>query len=687
MSSHSASKASFITTAWPAVRPSPTHPSFPQKVVGTGSSPQPFSPSPCFVCNSFPAMTLPCFLYILSVLHGDQPLHGHPERRSIGADRSGQADGRRGSGKLSQERRLRALDVVFGALWRHPLLSKARSVQVAALTPQLQPYVLKWSCGLGAWAMHASDAAFISNLSAAIQLQAGANPVATARPARRNSRQLSKSPRVRAAAREDAILGSTRTHEYHPTQSWLRRQRRRLHTHGVGGGAQQLAPRHLALLDEFVPAWDGKWQRMLHACQRYLRLRGKLPREGPVQVAAVCSVAGDPQRVYELGADGGQGDSRNWAAARQAGGVETPHTEGSAGSAAAASHERVSVLSGWLIKQRQELADVTLSTERIAALDRALGPQWRSYAPVKRTAPAESEPPVRILYRLCQAALSCGLPPHVLTPVIKEYYYLATACNRAVRAQPLRTLHARTDGGGDMLSKWERALRMLPDGQAERRLRTAVRHITAVPPVDTPRLVKTWDFVLHVSELADFWREHQRHPSRAAAAPLHEQQLSKSVSRWLSLAKSGQMPMDRQELLDYMVQDLRDLGIPASWRESKRVYDQRARWRGFVRDLKAHRAATGSLPTSGDAAWWLLRMRWRKRALRLNDLLWLDTELPGWERDALPVRAMPLAERQRLRAQHAGEAEHAPREGRRLRRKLGPQLEVGAAEAVDDAVH
>ena len=182
---------------------------------------------------------------------------------------------------------------------------------------------------------------------------------------------------------------------------------------------------------------------------------------------------------------------------------------------------------------------------QIAALDEALGPQWRSYTPTKQAALPERDPPVRVLYRLSEAARACGLPPSVLTPVIEEFYYLATACRRSVRAKPLRVVQMRADGGGDVLSKWERALRMLPDGVQQQRLRTAVCHISAAPPADTPTLPKTWNFVLHVSELADFWREHQRHPSRATAAPLAEQQLSKSVSRWHSLAKSGQMPVVR----------------------------------------------------------------------------------------------------------------------------------------------
>lgn len=81
-------------------------------------------------------------------------------------------------------------------------------------------------------------------------------------------------------------LGGSR--EYDPTQAWLRRERRRLHTHGIGSGGQQLRPRHLALLDRYVPAWDSKWHRMLTACRKYLRTKGKLPRDGPKQVAAVC---------------------------------------------------------------------------------------------------------------------------------------------------------------------------------------------------------------------------------------------------------------------------------------------------------------------------------------------------------------------------------------------------------------
>ena len=115
------------------------------------------------------------------------------------------------------------------------------------------------------------------------------------------TRQHSQTPEARAAALEAAIMGSTGSRAYSPTHAWLRRQRQRLHTYGVGTGTQQLRPRYLALLDEFVPAWDGKWQRMLQACRKYLQTRGKLPREGPIQVAAVCHItSGDPRSVYSL---------------------------------------------------------------------------------------------------------------------------------------------------------------------------------------------------------------------------------------------------------------------------------------------------------------------------------------------------------------------------------------------------
>ena len=183
---------------------------------------------------------------------------------------------------------------------------------------------------------------------------------------------------------------------------------------------------------------------------------------------------------------------------------------------------------------------------QIEALDRTLGPQWRSYSPVRpASAPPDAEPPVRVLLRLCEAARACSLPPTVLTPVIEEFFAVATACRRSVRRKSLRTVAPQTNGGASVLAKWQAALRMLPDGPQERRLRTAICHISAAPPQHAPALPKTWQFVLNVSELADFWRVHQRHPSRAAAAPLEEQQLSKAVSRWLSLANSGQMPAVR----------------------------------------------------------------------------------------------------------------------------------------------
>lgn len=190
---------------------------------------------------------------------------------------------------------------------------------------------------------------------------------------------------------------------------------------------------------------------------------------------------------------------------------------------------------------------MTRHSLQIAALDRALGPQWRSYNPAQQPRPPESEPPVRVLHRLCEAARSCGLPPDVLTPVIDEFFVLATACRRSVRRKSLRYVQPQPDGGGSGSGsgKWQRALRALPEGSRERRLRTAICHVSAAPAQDTPALPKTWQFVLHVAELAEFWRLHQRHPSRAASAPLEEQQLSKTVSRWLSLANSGQMPAVR----------------------------------------------------------------------------------------------------------------------------------------------
>ena len=114
-----------------------------------------------------------------------------------------------------------------------------------------------------------------------------------------SKRVLGQTPEARAAALEASMMGSTRSRAYNPTHAWLRRQRQRLHTYGVGDGSQQIRPRYVALLDELMPAWDGKWQRMLKACHKYLQTRGKLPREGPMQVAAVCHVMSDnPQSIY-----------------------------------------------------------------------------------------------------------------------------------------------------------------------------------------------------------------------------------------------------------------------------------------------------------------------------------------------------------------------------------------------------
>lgn len=126
---------------------------------------------------------------------------------------------------------------------------------------------------------------------------------------------------------------------------------------------------------------------------------------------------------------------------------------------------------------------------------------------------------------------------------------------------------------------------------------------------------------------------------------------------------------DRQQLLDYVIDELRDMGVAASWRESKRLHDRRSRWRGYVQQLRAHRAATGALPQSGEAVWWLARTRWRKRSLKLKDLLWLDTELPGWDADGIPVRARRLARAAApdKRDPNVGAADRS--RGRRLRRK------------------
>lgn len=114
---------------------------------------------------------------------------------------------------------------------------------------------------------------------------------------------------------------------------------------------------------------------------------------------------------------------------------------------------------------------------------------------------------------------------------------------------------------------------------------------------------------------------------------------------------------DRQQLLDSVVEDLRELDIPASWRKSKRVYDQWARWRGFVKELQAHRSSTGSLPQSGEAASWLVRMRWRKRSLKLKDLLWLDAQVPGWDTDENVLRARRVAQGSSVEGGNARAAE------------------------------
>lgn len=95
---------------------------------------------------------------------------------------------------------------------------------------------------------------------------------------------------------------------------------------------------------------------------------------------------------------------------------------------------------------------------------------------------------------------------------------------------------------------------------------------------------------------------------------------------------------DRQMLLDAVIDDLRQQDIPAAWRESKRSHDQWERWQGYVTELRSHLAAADRLPDSGDAAWWLQRMRWRKRSHKLKDLLWLDAELEGWDTLELNVR-------------------------------------------------
>lgn len=91
-------------------------------------------------------------------------------------------------------------------------------------------------------------------------------------------------------------------------------------------------------------------------------------------------------------------------------------------------------------------------------------------------------------------------------------------------------------------------------------------------------------------------------------------------------------------LLDAVIDDLRQHDIPAAWRESKRAHDQWERWRSYMDELRAHLVARGRLPTSGNAARWLQRMRWRKRNHKLQHLLWLDAELEGWDTLELNVR-------------------------------------------------
>lgn len=91
-------------------------------------------------------------------------------------------------------------------------------------------------------------------------------------------------------------------------------------------------------------------------------------------------------------------------------------------------------------------------------------------------------------------------------------------------------------------------------------------------------------------------------------------------------------------LLDSVIDDLRQLDIPAAWRDSKRSHDQWERWRGHVLTLRAHLAEHGRLPSSGASAWWLQNLRWRRRSLKLKDLLWLDAALEGWDTLELPVR-------------------------------------------------
>lgn len=172
---------------------------------------------------------------------------------------------------------------------------------------------------------------------------------------------------------------------YDPTQAWLRRERRRLHTHGIGGGGQQLRPRHLALLDRYVPAWDSKWQRMLTACRKYLRTKGKLPRDGPKQVAAMCghgagsgatrfkrqpslqsAMRSDRPAAIE-GAPGCSGGDGHTGAHKDAGKevAKVPAVMGAASDDSTMTQDRVSALAGWLTKQQQQLVELTLSQERV----------------------------------------------------------------------------------------------------------------------------------------------------------------------------------------------------------------------------------------------------------------------------------------------------------------------------------
>lgn len=176
-------------------------------------------------------------------------------------------------------------------------------------------------------------------------------------------KKLSRGPGSTAAAPTPPSTDAGRV--YDPAQAWLRRQRVRLNTYGVGVGGQQLRPRHLALLDECVPGWDGRWQRMLEACRQYLRLRGKLPRDGPKQVAAACRLA--PAASADATAAGAyDGASEDAAVGGGSGDVAAANGAGGRGSAdGVESAGRVEALAGWLTKQQQQLADITLSVERV----------------------------------------------------------------------------------------------------------------------------------------------------------------------------------------------------------------------------------------------------------------------------------------------------------------------------------